>query len=170
MMSTADQIDAIDSAPTGASAWEERLWTHLATHVMEENKLLVEYSAAARETRSKAFAYLVNLLVEDETRHHRIFAELAASLKTEAELSRQPPKIPYMDFARADGGALLEVTERLLKREEQDARELKRLQSELRSVKDTSLWGLLVDLMQRDTQKHIAMLRFAKRHAGPRMR
>jgi hypothetical protein len=165
MIRTVDQVDTTDRAPTGASPWEKRLWTHLVTHVNNEQDLLMEYSAAACETRSEAFAYLVNLLIEDEDRHHRIFAALAATLKTEAEMSGQPPKVPYMDFYRADGDAVLEVTERLLNRERRDARELKRLQRELRSVKDTSLWGLLVDLMQRDTQKHIAMLRFAKRHA-----
>ena len=50
--------------------------------------------------------------------------------------------------------------------EARDARELKRLQRELRDVKDTTLWSLLVDLMQRDTQKHIAILRFVRKHAG----
>jgi hypothetical protein len=32
-------------------------------------------------------------------------------------------------------------------------------------VKDSSLWSLLVELMQRDTQKHIAILRFVTKHA-----
>ena len=44
----------------------------------------------------------------------------------------------------------------------QDPRELKKLQKELRDVKDTTLWSLLVDLMQRDTEKHIAILDFAQ--------
>ncbi len=54
-----------------------------------------------------------------------------------------------------------------MENEQKDARELKRLQRELRMVKDTSLWGLLVDLMQRDTRKHIAILRFVRNHARP---
>ena len=28
----------------------------------------------------------------------------------------------------------------------------------------TTLWGLLVELMQRDTDKHIAVLTFVKKH------
>jgi hypothetical protein len=170
MIGTLGQVNANDRAPTGSSVWEKHLWTHLVTHVEEERHLIEEYSVAARETQSKAFGYLINLLVEDEIRHHRIFMELAASLKTDVESGRKPPAIPYMDIARADEGYVLEVTERLLEREEQDARDLKQLQNELREVKDTSLWGLLVDLMQRDTQKHIAILRFAKRHSGRRGR
>ncbi|HXR54972.1 MAG TPA: hypothetical protein VN793_07975 [Acidimicrobiales bacterium] len=132
-----------------------------------ERGLLEEYSAVAEQSKSKAFTYLVKLLIEDEVRHHRIFTELARSLKTEAEL-RSDPIIPNMDFVRADRAAVLDATKRLLANEEQDARELKRLQRELREVKDTSLWSLLVDLMQRDTQKHIAILRFVKKHTGRR--
>jgi len=133
--------------------------------VEAERGLLEEYSAVAERSSSKAFSYLVNLLIEDEIRHHRLFLELAKSLKTEAELAGGDPVVPYMDFADADRAAVLDATKELLASEEQDALELKRLQHELRDVKDTTLWGLLVDLMQRDTQKHIAILRFVKKHA-----
>jgi hypothetical protein len=60
------------------------------------------------------------------------------------------------------------LTDQLLKSERQDARELKRLRRKLRSVRHTTLWDLLVDLMERDTQKHIAILRFAQKHAKRR--
>ena len=150
----------------GASAWERKLWTHLTDHIEAERSLLEEYSVVAEQAQSKAFAYVVNLLIEDEIRHHRIFIELAKSLETEALLKREDPIVPYPDFDKADRAAVLDSTQRLLKNEEQDARELKRLQHELRDVKDTTLWSLLVDLMQRDTQKHIALLRFVKKHAG----
>jgi hypothetical protein len=49
--------------------------------------------------------------------------------------------------------------------EERDIAELKRLKRELRDVKDTSLWELLVELMQRDTEKHIAILKFVRKRA-----
>jgi rubrerythrin len=155
-----------DESNRGASAWERQLWTHLTDHVKAERGLLEEYSAVAEQAQSKAFRYIVNLLIEDEIRHHRIFSELAKSLETEALLKREDPIVPYPDFDQADRAAVLDCTQRLLKNEEQDARELKRLQRELHDVKDTTLWSLLVDLMQRDTQKHIALLRFVKKHAG----
>ena len=162
--------DMTTDPPAGASVWVEDLFTHLTSHAQAERGLLEEYSAVAQQTQSKAFAYLVNLLIEDETRHHRLFAELASSLKTDAEWSDADPLVPRMDFARADRAAVLEATQQLMEKEEQDARELKRLRRELRDVKDTTLWSLLVDLMQRDTEKHIALLRFAKKHAGQRNR
>ena len=60
---------------------------------------------------------------------------------------------------------VLDTTRRLLHQEEQDLCELKALRRDLRDVKDTTLWDLLVELMQRDTDKHIAILRFAHSHA-----
>jgi rubrerythrin len=152
------------SPPVGASVWERDLYNHLATHVENESALLQEYVAAAKETDSKAFAYLVDLLIQDERRHHGTFAALAASLKSEAELSDQEPEIPYLDLDRADRAQVRELSERLLEREKQDAEELKRLHKQLRDVKDTTLWDLLVNNMRVDTDKHIAILEFVLRH------
>ena len=152
------------SPPVGGSVWERDLYNHLATHVQNESSVLQDYLAAAEKTDSKAFAYLVNLLIDDERRHHSTFAALAESLKTEAELGGQEPQIPYMDLDRSDPAQVRELSERLLEREKEDAAELKRLHRQLREVKDTSLWDLLVENMRRDTDKHIAVLEFVLRH------
>jgi rubrerythrin len=154
-----------DESSRGPSVWERELWTHLTSHVVAERDLLEKYSAFAKQSQSKAFEYLVNLLIEDEIRHHRIFNELANTLESEALLLGNEPAIPYPDFDKADQAVLRKNTEELLESEERDARELKRLQHELRDMKDVTLWSLLVDLMQRDTDKHIALLRFVKKHA-----
>jgi len=160
-----------DASSAGPSAWERDLYAHLTSHVEGERGLLQEYRSAAQTSPSKALRYLVDLLIEDEIRHHRIFTELAESLKNDALLKHTDPSSPYMDFNQTSNrDAVIDLTDQLLQKEQADAQELKRLRRELRDVKDTSLWGLLVDVMERDTQKHIAILRFAKRHAGRRKR
>jgi hypothetical protein len=158
-----------DASSGGPSEWERNLYAHLSTHVDAERGLLQEYRSAAQASPSKALRYLVDLLIEDEIRHHRIFSELAESLKNEALFTGKDSTIPYVDFDQdANRDAVLELTERLLRREQSDAQELKHLARLMRDVRDTTLWSLLVDLMQRDTAKHIAILRFAKKHAGRR--
>jgi hypothetical protein len=52
------------------------------------------------------------------------------------------------------------VTDRLLAAERDDAKELKRLAKSLRDLRETTLWVLLVELMQADTAKHIKILSF----------
>ena len=161
-------IDMTNSSAAGPSAWARELHRHLTSHVEIERGMLEEYRSAAEASSSKAFAYLVNLLIEDEIRHHRIFSELADSLETVSLRPGAEPQVPHLDFNRTNKEAVLDLTEKLLEKEQQDALELKRLQRELRDVKDTSIWGLLVDLMERDTQKHIAILKFVKKQTKRR--
>jgi len=153
--------------PTSTIGWsvgETELFAHLSGHAAREGALLEEYAQAAKATKSKALAYLVEILMEDERRHHRWFAELASSLEADASFSGTEPAVPRMDFHRADRAAVRGVTDRLLDHEKADEHELKRLQQELRDVSGTTLWGLLVELMQRDTDKHIAVLTFVRTH------
>jgi rubrerythrin len=154
--------------PVGASVGERELFIHLTDHIKHEGALLDEYAQACDETESKALAYVIGLLLEDERRHHRQFFELAETLKSEAELQSTDPVVPRLDMHRVDRDKVLTVTRRLLAMEEADAAELKRLRKELRDVEDTTLWALLVENMQSDTAKHIAMLKFVERHTSPR--
>jgi hypothetical protein len=163
-------IDMTNESWAGPSFADRTLYAHLTTHVRTERGLLEEYREVAEGSRSKAFRYLVDLLIEEEIRHHRVFSELAESLETTALMKAKEPVIPFMDFAQDDPAALLAATKRLLRHENEDARELKRIHRELRSMHDDSLYGLLVELMQRDTQKHLAILRFVKKHAQRRHR
>jgi hypothetical protein len=159
-----DVTDDTMTPPIGASVTERELFEHLARHLREEGALLEEYVEIAYTTPSKALSYLLRLLVEDEQRHHRQFADLLSSLKSEAELRAEEPVVPRLDFHRDDREGVLATTRRLLAHEESDAAELKRLRRELRDLEDTTLWGLLVEVMQRDTEKHIAILRFVEKH------
>jgi hypothetical protein len=153
-----------DESSAGPSPWDRQLHAHLKGHVETERAILEKYAEVAERTDSKAFRYLVNLLIDEEVRHHRHFSEMADSLETQALMKREEPDIPFMDFQRADRAAVLEGANELLENEKRDIGELKRLQRDLRDLKDTSLWGLLVELMQRDTEKHIAILNFVRDH------
>lgn len=147
------------------SAWERDLWSHVTAHVDQEQALLDDYADIAASTGSKAFRYLVELLVEDEVRHHELLVGLADAVQAMADVRADDPAVPYLDFDRVDGGAVRAATRALLAREREDARELRRLRRALRGVEDTTLWALVVDLMRRDTAKHAAILRFVLAHA-----
>ena len=150
--------------PIGASVWERELFDMLLDHIERERDVLQSYVQAAEETKSKAFAYVVGLLVEDERRHHELFRSLARTVKSEAELVPESPVIPYMDFDRVDSDKVRRLSMDLLRNEEEDAKELRRLHDKLHDVQHTTLWDLVVGLMRRDTDKHIAMLEFVLAH------
>ena len=151
--------DSLLSPPIGASAWGRDIYSFLTDHIRLEGEMLEEYVATAELTDSKAFSYLIDLLTEDERRHHRYFNDLASSLKSETELSPTDPVVPRLDLDLVERDDLLASTKQLLEHEKSDLAELKRLRKELHDVEDTTLWALLVDIMMRDTEKHIAILR-----------
>jgi len=146
--------------PAGLSVSEEKLFEHFSSHGATEGKLLDDYKRLVGEAGSDWVSYMGNLILEEETRHHRVFEELANALRqgVQRDVGTAVPHITNVAKAKE----LLAVTERLLAAEEQDARELKRLARELQDRKGHSLWPLLVDLMQRDTKKHRLILEFMR--------
>lgn len=143
----------------GASTWEQELYEQLLHHVEAEDDILATYQGLAADAGSPDVAYLAELVVDDERRHHRIFEQLAASIRAEAELSHSSDGVPHIPITRQDPNALLAATERLLAMEHEDRRALRELRRTLRPVADTTLWSLLVETMELDTRKHIAILR-----------
>lgn len=161
---TTDVHDGAIPPPISASTWERELFEMLMNHMELERESLEEYRRAAAETRSKAFAYVVGLLIEDEKRHHELFRALAQTVRSEAELMPGSPVIPNMDFDRVDSEKVRRVSLELLRNEDEDAKELRRLHDHLQEVQHTTLWDLVVGLMRRDTDKHIAILEFVLAH------
>lgn len=149
----------------GASVWEQSLYDHLTSHENDERQLLVEYQQAAAESQSAAFRYLASLIVEDETRHHRMFKDMADSLRIDAEMRPEEPPIPRLGGWGPDPHKVAELSDRLVQHEEMDLEVLHRIRKELGDIKDTTLWALLMRLMELDTVKHTEILNFVRRHA-----
>ena len=149
----------------GASVWEQTLYDHLTSHENDERELLVEYQQAAAESQSAAFRYLASLIIEDEGRHHRMFRDMAESLRLDAEMRPGEPPIPRLGGWGPDPRKVAELSDRLVAHEEMDLEVLRRINKELDDIKDTTLWALLVRLMELDTLKHKEILNFVRRHA-----
>lgn len=156
------------SKPAGLSAWEAELLEHLTEHVGTEGELLASYQRIAGESQSEYVSYLMALIVEEEVRHHRLFGELANAIRgqVERDVGAQVPLAGPV----ANPRELLEATESLLEAERKDARELKRLSRNLRSMRGLSLWPLLVELMKRDTEKHRTILGFVRTRLRAQLR
>lgn len=131
----------------------------LETHGAKEGELLEAYRRVAeRAEHGSAIRFLVRLILEDEERHHQVFAEMANAIRSFVWEVPVEPSLPAMT-ARRDPDLLAE-TKRLLAQEKQDARDLRRLRRTLKRSPSTSLDPLMVELMLHDTAKHIAILEF----------
>lgn len=151
----------------GASVWEQEIYDHLSSHVDNELEVLEAYERLASTTQSEAFRYLAKLILDDERRHHEFLSQLADTVRISAELTREPSPIPSIDFG-ADREAILSATDKFLAVEKADNRELRRLSKELRDVRDTTLWVLVLDLIRADNEKHRRILRFIRDRAKER--
>ncbi len=146
----------------GASVWEQELYDHLTSHVEHERAVLAAYEALARDTSVPAFSYLAGLILDDERRHHQLLADLAETIRSSAELTGEPAPIPGLLHFGEEAERIVEQTERFLALEEEDNRELQRLRRQLRDVRDTTPWQLVVELIEHDNAKHRRILSFIK--------
>ncbi len=148
------------------SEWDQNLLAHFQEHVDGEWELLEAY-ARFRDEGPEFVGYLVDMILSDEARHHQMFRELVNRIRSDIDWRDYGPQVPYVGTVR-DKAALMEATDRLLGFERNDEKELARLQKELRPLRDTTLFSLLVELMELDTKKHIAILEFIHRKAAER--
>ncbi len=149
---------------TGASVSTREVVEALNRHGREEAELLERYQRFIEEAESPPAQYLVQLILDDEQRHHRVLEELANTIAW-ASMKGEPDEVIPVFPRDGDDRALRAETRVLLEHEMRDRAQLRRLRRRLRSYGDVPPWSLLVDLMRSDTKKHIDILRFILRNA-----
>jgi rubrerythrin len=142
------------------SVWAQELLDYLGDHMDKEREALRRYGALAADEPDDRIRYLLQMILEDEVRHHQLFAEIVNALRSELEQREQSPRVPSGRGVRRNGDheALLKETEALLELEKDDVRVLRRLDRQLRAVADTSWWAVLLEVMVLDTKKHVRIL------------
>jgi rubrerythrin len=141
------------------STWAERVTAHMEQHLRGEREVVDGYEELRADT-SGTIAYLLDIVISDERRHHRLFAELARSVGslvsgTESNADAVPAQTHIDEPQRL---RLLEATRGFIQVERDDERQLHDLERELRPVRTTTVWPLLIEMMALDTEKHLKIL------------
>src|SRR5207248_3770178 len=126
--------------------------------VREESAFLEQYDELAGRVGDDGIEFLLRLILDDERRHHMLFEEMMRAVSGGADGIPAPPA-PGETVARS----LLEPTERFLEAERDDQAQLRRLRKELKPAREDTLWPLLVEMMEIDTEKHIRILEYLRR-------
>lgn len=153
---------------TTVGSWPEEIRDRIVQHVTTEHDVMLEYERLAEETPAEDIRFLMRVVLDDERRHHRWFRELRNSLEAAIELRDAGPVIPAVTNEPVDKD-LLGATEHLLGIEREDLKELKALRKALEPVEDSTLWSLLVEIMEHDTQKHISILEHIRKMVRERV-
>lgn len=142
------------------TTWAEQLIRTLHGHMDSEREALSDYGQIAQQATDEHVRFLVKMILDDEVRHHGVFAEMINSLRVEmgqADGGALPP------FRRTnDREALLAKTDELLALEREDVNELRALRKEISKVADTRWWSVIIDTMEMDNLKHIRLLEFIR--------
>ena len=146
--------------PHDLSEYDRRLIEHLDEHVTAEKEVIDLYDALAHDEHPYV-AFIAELIGEDEARHHRLFIEWIETIKALAELRDAPDGIPHVDYHPVDAETI-HLVDKLLDFEEADLAAAKKLRHEIRSVRTSTLWGMLMELVIADTKKHIKVLKFLR--------
>jgi hypothetical protein len=152
--------------PHDLSEFDRELIGHLETHVESERGVIELYDTLSSDEHPYV-AFVAKMIREDEARHHRLFVDWIESIKALAELRQTPDGIPHIDHHRVDPETVVMV-DRLLAFERQDLAAARSLRHEIRDVKTSTLWGLLLDIVIADTKKHIKLLRFLSERLAER--
>jgi len=150
---------------TRASPGARQIVEALKRHGREEAEVIERYNRLEGGTHAPAVQYLVQLIVEDERRHHRILKELANTIAWNVLAwspgTRVPEKVvPVLSKIDRDDRSFWAETKGLLKHERDDRARLRALRRQLRKHYSEDLWLMLLDLLIIDTTKHIKILQF----------
>lgn len=75
---------AADTRLTGASVLEQEAFDALIAHERDEADVIAAYETFAKDTDSKVVRFLIELIVEDERRHHQVIHQLANTIRAQA--------------------------------------------------------------------------------------
>lgn len=145
----------------------ERLLDQLEAHEESERALLSDYRYAARFGSDRGVDFLMNLILEDEERHHRLMRTMASDVRSALLWHAPGDPLPDVGSTRQAAANLLVQTEQFLEVEDQSADQLRHLKKAVKGV-NSGLLELIVDGMERDTQKHIGILKFIRKELEAR--
>ena len=143
--------------------FEHRVLQLLEQHGANEGALLESYQEIAERSDTQASVrFLVEMILNDEQRHHALFEQMANAIRSFIWEVPVEPRLP--SAVRRHNPELHAATAELLRAERKDRKELKALRSTLRHSRSASFDALMVDLMLHDTEKHITILEYIHDH------
>lgn len=165
MERTVRGVRARSETPAGPQpSWlDQAMIEALESHIAHEEAALRTYGELATDSADAHVRYIAQMILEDETRHHRLLTDMLDRVRSDAAWTTEP-NIPWLRTPR-DRRALLDTCRGLLREERRDLAATRALKRRLRPQRDTSLLWIMVEILELDTRKHIRILEFLRRSA-----
>jgi rubrerythrin len=144
-----DELRHPDPAGTGLSCLLQSIQAHIRTEVTS----VATYARLQQQANDPVIAAVLELLVQDETRHHALLERIARTIHDQLNWATEKPPAAAAPAITAEEVRALELDER------READELHRL-SQVARGSDSELCGLLLESMAIDSDKHARLLSF----------
>jgi rubrerythrin len=152
----------VASAITSPTTTEDLLAV-LSAHVDGESEHVEAYRRLAQTINDPIVKLLMDLIVEDEQRHHELMMRMAARLRDDLEATRSAYALPYAPSPRNGRlQAFAAIVAEHARDERKGARELRRLADDAGLIYD-GVFALLLETMADDSAKHERVMRFVLR-------
>lgn len=141
----------------------EDLLAILSAHVDGESEHIEAYRRLSETMDDPIVKLLMDLVVEDEERHHDLMRRMAARLRDDLQATRSENALPYASSPR--NGRLkgfAAIVEAYATDERHGIRELRRLASDAGLLYD-GVFALILETMADDSAKHERVMRFVLR-------
>lgn len=145
----------------------EDLLAILSAHVDGESEHIEAYRRLSHTIEDPIVKLLMDLVIEDEQRHHELMLRMAARLSDDLQATRSANALPYAPSPRNGRlRAFAAIVDEHARDERQGVRELRRLADEAGLIYD-GLFRLILETMADDSAKHERVMRFVlQRIAG----
>jgi hypothetical protein len=146
--------------PTPSRSPVEELLDIMENHAADEEESLASYRQIASSTTDPVVAFLMNMVLEDENRHHTLLERMAATLRDGLAWRRSPDDLPSSILVEGRGAAeTIAAVKEFAKEERQGVKHLRALAREHRRMHG-GLFTLLLETMALDSEKHELILHF----------
>jgi len=150
------------SAPGSQEISEvERLMNEFEAHEGGEKQLLQRYKEIAEKSNNALIKFLLRLIISDEERHHAVTHAMVSTLRGDLTWTRPEDAIRGLYDLGEGREELLKLTEKFIEVEKEGIEEYKKLIKGSRHYY-RGLFGLLLQSMIRDSEKHVEILEFLR--------
>jgi hypothetical protein len=143
----------------------DALVRRLESHDAAERAILKDYEDFAAGAADEGIRYLMGLIVEDEQRHNAVTEAMADEIRRSLVWEQGKRALPDVSAHGAEAQAMLAKVQHFLDTERTGKHQLDNLEGEIRRFDGgDGILHLMVELMAYDTQKHILMLDYIRKH------
>jgi rubrerythrin len=146
----------------------ERLQDTFAAHTVAETETIAAYQRLAETSPDPVVALLMQLVSDDEARHHGLLSRMLARLRATLTWTAEADALPTGTEGAASPDELVAL-QAYVRQEEEGARQLRRIAADEKQLCG-GLFALLLETMAIDSQKHAHILRYllhrARQQAG----